>query len=130
MPHLGKQIVAELYGCDEAPLRSLSMVRKRMREAANASNSTVIKSAFHKFGNMGVSGVLVIAESHLCIHTWPEHRYAAVDVFTCGDQAEPDRAIKVLAKSFNARRVNSRLILRGLEDELEMAEGLLPDAGV
>lgn len=130
MTYLGRQIMAELFDCDEGALRDLAYVRKAMEKAAEAAKVTVVQSAFHKFGDLGVSGVLVIAESHLSIHTWPEYRYAAIDLFTCGEKAKPEGALKVLAKSLNSRRVVSRVVLRGTNAELEIAESVLPDSGV
>jgi S-adenosylmethionine decarboxylase len=130
MTYLGRQIMAELFECDPKPLRDLGTVRKIMERAARAANSNVVQSAFHKFGNMGVSGVLVIAESHLSIHTWPEYGYAAVDVFTCGEHTKPEEALKVLIKGFRAKRVVSKLYPRGSKDELEIMESVLPNAGV
>jgi len=130
MTYLGKQIVAELFECDEDALRDLAYVRKVMQKAAQAARVTVVQSAFHKFGDLGVSGVLVIAESHLSIHTWPEYRYAAVDLFTCGEKAKPEGALKVLAKSLNSRRMINRVVLRGTNDELAIVESVLPDSGI
>ncbi|NHV07114.1 MAG: adenosylmethionine decarboxylase, partial [Thaumarchaeota archaeon] len=76
MGYLGKQIIAELFECKTERLNSFSTVKKAMLEAARASNSTVIRSVFHKFSPQGISGVVVVAESHLAIHTWPEYGYA------------------------------------------------------
>jgi len=130
MTYLGKQIMADLFECDEDALKDLAYVKKAMERAAQAARVTVVQSAFHKFGDLGVSGVLVIAESHLSIHTWPEYRYAAVDLFTCGEKAKPEGALKVLAKSLNSRRMANRVVLRGTNDELEVVESVLPDSRV
>jgi S-adenosylmethionine decarboxylase proenzyme len=130
MTYLGRQILAELFECDENALKDLSYVKETMEKAARAAKVTVVQTAFHKFGDLGVSGVLVIAESHLSIHTWPEYRYAAVDVFTCGKRAKPERALRVLAKSLGARQMVSKLVLRGTGHEFEVVESVLPDAGI
>lgn len=127
---MGRQIVAELFDCDPRAINSLPKVRRAMERAARASNSTVVQSAFHKFGRMGVSGVLVIAESHISIHTWPEYKYAAVDVFTCGDFTRPEEAVNVLAQCFATKRVLKKTLMRGSKDELEIVESVLPDARV
>ncbi|MGB9759449.1 MAG: adenosylmethionine decarboxylase [Thermoproteota archaeon] len=119
MGYLGKQIIAELFECETGRLNSLSTVKKAMLEAARASNSTVVRSVFHKFNPQGISGVVVVAESHLAIHTWPEYGYAAVDIFTCGERTKPEEGLKVLAKLLGAKRVKFKKIKRGLLSEIE-----------
>jgi len=84
-----------------------------MVEAAKVARCHVIKDVFHKFSPHGVSGVVVVSESHLAIHTWPEHGYAAVDLFTCGDQGDPWVAYEYLAKGLKAGRVSAMEMLRG-----------------
>ena len=84
-----------------------------MLEAARRACATVVDVVFHEFSPFGVSGVVVIAESHLAIHTWPEHRYAAVDIFTCGDVLEPKVAADYLAQLFGATRVSLVQLERG-----------------
>ncbi len=85
MESLGKHIIAELFNCDEYHLNDLKKIEEVMMAAAQLSKATIIKPFFHQFSPYGISGVIVIAESHFTIHTWPEYGYAAVDVFTCGD---------------------------------------------
>jgi S-adenosylmethionine decarboxylase len=117
--YLGKQIIAELLGCKVEAMNSLGTVKRAMLEAAKASNSTVVKSVFHKFNPQGISGVVVVAESHLAIHTWPEYGYAAVDIFTCGDHTKPKRGLKVLAKLLGARKIKYKRIKRGILSEVK-----------
>lgn len=119
MDYLGTQIIAELFKCKPKRLNSLATVKKAMLEAAKASNSTVVRSVFHKFSPQGISGVVVVAESHLAIHTWPEYGYAAVDVFTCGKHTKPEEGLKVLAKFLGARRIKFKKIKRGILSEVE-----------
>ncbi len=85
MEGLGTHLIAELFNCNEEVLNDVRKVEEVMMAAAELSKATIIQPFFHKFSPYGISGVVVIAESHLTIHTWPEHGYAAVDVFTCGD---------------------------------------------
>jgi len=85
MESLGKHIIAELFHCDEFILNDPVKIEEVMMAAAQLSKATIIKPFFHQFSPYGISGVIVIAESHYTIHTWPEYGYAAVDVFTCGD---------------------------------------------
>ncbi len=85
MESLGRHIIAELFDCNESFLNDLKKIEEVMMAAAQLSKATIIKPFFHQFSPYGISGVIVIAESHFTIHTWPEHAYAAVDVFTCGE---------------------------------------------
>ena len=84
MNALGKHLILELKDCDAILLDNLDFIRESMLHAASSTGATVIGDTFHKFSPQGVTGVVAIAESHLCIHTWPEHAYAAVDIFSCG----------------------------------------------
>lgn len=113
MEALGRHILAEVYDCDGELLDSLSGVQETMVAAARAAGATVREVAFHKFAPQGVSGVVVIAESHLTIHTWPELGYAAVDVFTCGDDVDPWVACNYIFESFGAGRVTASEMKRG-----------------
>ena len=110
---LGRQIILECYDCDPEIINDAQAVEQIMIDAALEAEATVIKSAFHPFFPQGVSGVVVIAESHLTIHTWPELGYAAVDVFTCGDQASPERACEYLLNKFRCNHHTTVEIKRG-----------------
>jgi len=103
----------ELWDADREMLDSVPAVRRVLMEAAERGRVTVLHSAFHSFNPVGVSGVVVIAESHISIHTWPESRYAAADVFTCGDEAMPELAAEHLAEAFKAEEVEIQRIIRG-----------------
>lgn len=89
---LGTHLLVELYNCDAELLKKVETVKEILVSAAEHASATIVQVAFHEFNPFGVSGMVVIAESHLSIHTWPEHRYAAVDIFTCGDQIKPQVA--------------------------------------
>jgi S-adenosylmethionine decarboxylase proenzyme len=105
---LGRHILAEFFDCDAELLKNTDLIEKHMNDAAIKCGATVVQSAFHTFNPYGVSGVVVISESHLTIHTWPELNYAAVDVFTCGDTVDPWVAcnhLKELLKSTNVDAV-------------------------
>ncbi|MCS7298552.1 MAG: adenosylmethionine decarboxylase [Spirochaetes bacterium] len=86
---LGRHLLVEYYDCDADVLDSVEQISAAMVKAAELSGATVINNTFHHFSPFGVSGVVVIAESHLSIHTWPEYGFAAVDLFTCGDDVDP-----------------------------------------
>jgi S-adenosylmethionine decarboxylase proenzyme len=102
MKALGRHLLCEYYDCDVAVLADADLVHGLMRDAAVRSGATIVAEVFHPFTPHGVSGVIVIAESHLAIHTWPEHGYAAVDLFTCGDTVDPWVAFEVLRSGFGA----------------------------
>jgi len=105
---LGRHILAEIYDCD---------AEKIMVESALEAGAEIREVAFHKFSPQGVSGVVVISESHLAIHTWPELNYAAVDVFTCGDAVNPWDACNYLTEKFKAKNMTATEVKRGIFEE-------------
>jgi S-adenosylmethionine decarboxylase len=113
---LGRHVLAELYGCTFESLDDLKLVEQHMKAAALAAGAEIIECVFHKFSPQGVSGVVVISESHLAIHTWPELGYAAVDVFTCGEKVDPWDACKYLVDKFRAEYMTANEIKRGIMD--------------
>jgi S-adenosylmethionine decarboxylase len=117
---LGRQILVEYYGCNHQFLNDVAKVEDTLRRAAQKANATIIRSTFHHFSPFGVSGVVVIAESHISIHTWPEYGYAAVDIFTCGETIEPWDAFKVIEQELGATNTSSIEMKRGIFD---MPEG-------
>ncbi len=110
---LGSQVVLDLYECETGHLDDLAWVKTTVVNAARAAGATIVEAVFHKFAPWGISGVVVIAESHLAIHIWPEHRYAAVDVFTCGESVQMDVATALLAREFRSKRPVQRRFTRG-----------------
>lgn len=114
MNALGRHILAEIYGCDFAILNDIKKVEEIMVNAALEAGAEVREFVFHKFSPQGVSGVVVISESHLAIHTWPELGYAAVDVFTCGEKVNPWDACKFLTEQFKAQHVDAKEVERGV----------------
>ncbi len=115
MNALGRHILAEVYGCEPNLINDPEIVEKVMVAAALTSGAEVREVIFHKFSPQGVSGVVVISESHLAIHTWPELGYAAVDVFTCGDRVDPWGACNYIVQHFKAERVTAVETKRGLD---------------
>lgn len=109
----GIHLLAEYHGCDRALLDDLEALRGVMREAARASGAVVVAEVFQPFTPQGVTGVVVIEESHFSIHTWPESGYAAVDFYTCGD-CDPERADAVLRVALGAERVEVMSVRRGI----------------
>jgi len=126
METLGRHLVVEYYGCDADHLDDVDVVQSALLEAAEAVGATVIGHAFHRYAPQGVTGVVLISESHLSVHTWPESGYAAVDVFTCGG-LDPRPAFKVLGRTFIAQEARVQEVVRGLAAEVEAGEKLLPE---
>ena len=113
MPALGRHVLAEFTGCDPLLLSDLDHVTRAMLAAAKASGATIVTHRFHHFSPLGVSGVVIISESHLAIHTWPEHRFAAVDFFTCVNRVEPARALESLRVALGAKGLETLDMERG-----------------
>jgi S-adenosylmethionine decarboxylase len=121
MRALGRHILAEIYGCGFELLNDVTRVQDAMVSAALEAGAEVREVAFHKFSPQGVSGVVVISESHLTIHTWPELGYAAVDVFTCGDVVDPWQALNHLVGAFGASDYTASELRRGMLERMQQA---------
>ena len=115
MNSLGRHLLADFYDCGTDALNDPARIERLMNEAARLSGATVVQSLFHAFSPHGVSGVVVVEESHLAVHTWPEYRYAAVDYFSCGD-VDCDAAVRYLAERLLPARVETKVAPRGVID--------------
>jgi S-adenosylmethionine decarboxylase len=124
MKHLGRHVLAEVCGCDFNILNDINKVEEIMVNAALEAGAEVRECVFHKFSPQGVSGVVVISESHLAIHTWPELGYAAVDVFTCGDKVNPWDACNYLADHFSAKHMDAKELKRGMMPEAYLKQAV------
>lgn len=114
MNALGTHLLLELKDCRSKILNDTKRVEELLLAAAKAAKATIIESRFHKFNPYGVSGVVVIAESHLSIHTWPEYGYAAVDIFTCGETLQPEVAAQYLIEKFQSKNPGLLEVKRGI----------------
>lgn len=117
-PSLGSHLLVELFGCKQDALEEELSVGEAMRSAADESLATVVAESFHEFKPYGVSGAVIIQESHYTIHTWPEHGYAAVDLFYCGGTVHVHRAIDVLVERFRPSRMKFLVVRRGIRTEV------------
>jgi S-adenosylmethionine decarboxylase len=113
METMGRHVICELWGCDLEKLNDMNFIEQTFVEAALKSGAEVREVAFHKFAPQGVSGVVIISESHLTIHSFPEHRYASIDVYTCGE-LNPNVAADYIAQSLNAETRENIEIPRGM----------------
>jgi S-adenosylmethionine decarboxylase len=111
---LGTHLLVELRDCNPEILKSLEKVRNVLVSAAKEAKATIVDISFHEFNPFGISGVVVIAESHLTIHTWPEYNYAAVDIFTCGEVIKPEVAASFLINQFESKSPSVVEIKRGI----------------
>ena len=111
---LGVHLMLELRQCNPELLNDLSYIKDAMVQAAKDVGAHIVGEAFHRFNPQGVTGVLAIAESHICIHTWPEYAYAAADIFTCGDSFEPRKAADALIERLESKEPSIVEFKRGL----------------
>ena len=102
---LGFQTTIDFYGCNTEKINSTDFIEDVLKKAAKKMNLTVVKSTIHSFYPIGVSGVIVIQESHLAIHTWPEYNYVALDFFTCNKAYELTDGINWLKEMFEAKKM-------------------------
>jgi S-adenosylmethionine decarboxylase len=113
LKQLGKHIILELWGCEKEALDDQPGIEKMLIDAVKACGATLICVKTHKFSPQGVTGVAVLAESHISIHTWPELGYAAMDVFTCGAHVEPEDTITTLKEFLKPSHIDIMDIKRG-----------------
>ncbi|TAA70458.1 adenosylmethionine decarboxylase [Planococcus salinarum] len=113
METMGRHVIAELWQCDFDKLNDMDFIEQTFVDAALKSGAEVREVAFHKFAPQGVSGVVIISESHLTIHSFPEHGYASVDVYTCGDM-DPTIAADYIAKALDSQSSEVKELQRGM----------------
>ena len=113
MEKLGTHCILELYDCPRHKLEDPETVADTLAEASRRGLSTLLRKVIHRFHPQGVTALGILAESHISIHTWPEHDYAAADVFTCGTTAKPVDACQYLVEALGARRHTLLKIARG-----------------
>ncbi len=114
MHALGTHLLLELRDCNRKTLSNLEFVQDSLKNAALEAKATIVEVAFHEFSPFGISGMVVIAESHLSIHTWPEYGFAAVDIFTCGDLIKPQVAAQYLIAKFESKSPSIVEMKRGI----------------
>lgn len=110
---MGRHVISELWGCDFEKLNDIHGIEETFVQAALNSGAEIREVAFHKFAPQGVSGVVIISESHLTIHSFPEHGYASIDVYTCGD-LDPNIAADYIAEALGAQTRENIELPRGM----------------
>src|SRR3954463_9037610 len=113
MNALGEHMLLEYYGCDAVKLAHSDEVKEIVVNAVRQAHGTVVTNIFHNFSPHGVSGVVVIAESHVTIHTWPEHGYAAVDIFSCSERLDHGGIGREIAAALGAQKCSEQTVARG-----------------
>ncbi len=114
MDTMGRHVISELWGCNTEKLNNMKFIEETFVDAALRSGAEVREVAFHKFAPHGVSGVVIISESHLTIHSFPEHGYASIDVYTCGDRIDPNVAANYIAEALEADTRENVELPRGM----------------
>lgn len=114
---IGHHYIVEASGCDPEVIGSVSKVQQILVKAAEIAGATVWAVSFNKFSPKGVSGVVVISESHISTHTWPEYQYGALDIYTCGENVDSEKAILYAVEAFGAKTSHMTEITRGIDDD-------------
>ena len=117
MKKLGRHLIVEYADCDQTILNDLELLEKFMNESVRKAGATIVSSKFHRYNPQGVSGVVVIAESHISIHTWPEYGYAAVDFFTCGESVDPYKAYSYMKDMLKSHTAQVNELERGIPSD-------------
>jgi S-adenosylmethionine decarboxylase len=113
---LGNHLIIELYDCKKDFINHAKSVEEALVKAVEVSGATMVQSVVHQFNPHGISGVVVIEESHFSVHTWPEYGYCALDIFTCGDEIDYYSALQYLKKEFHAKHMSVTEMKRGMLD--------------
>ncbi|MBI4818050.1 MAG: adenosylmethionine decarboxylase [Deltaproteobacteria bacterium] len=126
MKTLGRHLVAEFYDCDAKKLDDVEAIQRAMKAAVVEVKATVVGELYYHYEPHGVTGTILIAESHVSVHTWPESGYAAVDIFTCGG-LDPRPGFRSLMRDLGAGSCRVQELLRGLEDDVDQAHPISPE---
>jgi S-adenosylmethionine decarboxylase len=119
MDAVGNHLIVELYGCNSTIINDEKRIEEILVQSANIANVHIINSTFHQFNPQGISGVLVIAESHFSIHTWPEYSYCALDIFTCGNVFNIDKSLDFIKNAIQSTSISVTELKRGVKNFLQ-----------
>jgi len=111
-----KQLLVDAYGCD-ADLDDQDFLIEALEAAAAEVGAKIVRRVTQRFSPVGVSAILILAETHMSIHTWPEHRYAAVDVFICGEGKDPHKAWEVLVDRLRPESYDMNELVRTIGEK-------------
>jgi len=110
---LGKHTICDLKNCNKEILNDLTLIETIVLNSAKEANLHVVEFNFHKFNPIGISGVTILAESHITIHTWPEYGFAAIDAFTCGESFDPTQVCRLIGEKLESQEINLSELKRG-----------------
>lgn len=113
---LGNHLIIELYNCNQEQINDARGVEDALIKAVELSGAKIVQSVIHQFNPHGISGVIVIEESHFSVHTWPEYGYCALDIFTCGEEIDYHSALQYLKEQFKAQNLSVTEMKRGMLD--------------
>ena len=116
MNPVGEHYIVEASGCDPEIIGNVEKMQEILVNAAHKANVKIWAVSFHRFPPQGVSGVIVISESHISVHSWPEFGYVALDIYTCGEHSNPEAAVNYALQEFKAENVHISEITRGLDE--------------
>jgi len=111
--NVGVHILAEFYGVESSLLASVEPVKRILEEAVEKSGMSKLDSSYHQFNPHGVTGYVLLGESHVSIHTWPEKGFLALDIFTCGPPEKAEKAYQLLLKNFKPKKTSKTVKHRG-----------------
>ena len=115
MGNIGKHVIIDMVGCPFEVLNDKGLLEKLLTESALSAGCTILSVTFHTFEPQGVTGVVIVSESHYSIHTYPELNYVAIDAFTCGSHIKPFKALKNLVKTLCPTKYKVKIINRGFD---------------
>ncbi len=113
MDTLGRHLILEMWGCCKDIIDDVRVVKEILAKATESTKATLVDVICHRFSPYGVTGVAILAESHISVHTWPEYGYAAADVFICGDTLNPQNAAAFIIQAFHAKETSALELKRG-----------------
>ena len=111
---LGKHAIADIYDIYSDAIDDIEKIKVLLSEACKEANLNIVEFKFHKFEPYGLSGICILKESHLAIHTWPEYSFASVDAFTCGSKMNPENVCEIIARKLNSDHVDIKTFDRGI----------------
>ncbi|CAA0195758.1 S-adenosylmethionine decarboxylase proenzyme [Tenacibaculum maritimum] len=115
---LGYQTTVDFYDCDAAIINTTTSIKKILEKAAQIMDLSVVNTTIHEFSPIGISGVIVIKESHIAIHTWPEHKYVALDFFTCNKSFDLEEGILWIKEQFKSKQLEKNSSQRGFLEKI------------
>jgi len=110
---LGRHIIVEMWGCCKDTIDNVHIVKEILTKATESIKATLVDVVCHRFSPYGVTGVAILAESHISVHTWPEYEYTAVDIFICSSTINPHDAASYMAQAFCAKETSILEFKRG-----------------